>query len=113
MRALPLENGFKTVRTGSIEHDALVAGGYVVVEHDDVHTILRLGRRADDRPKAATNADLQQYRMLEREVWEQIAAEFQAVHVHVEASQLEWAMAEFKRRVFKETGRYQVNGRIR
>ena len=42
---IPWQNGYKRVKTGSVEHDAFVAMGYVTVEHDDQTTILVKDRR--------------------------------------------------------------------
>lgn len=111
--ALPLENGLRRVKTNSVEHDALVAGGYVVLEQDSDWTLLRNDRREASRQ--ATTADLHRYRAIEREVLEGIAAEFQAAGHHVEAGQLRWAMDEFRARVMRETKstRTVVSGRIR
>ena len=109
--ALPLENGLRQVKTNSVEHDALVAGGYVPIEHDGTHTILRLARRATDH--RVTNGDLARYQKLERETWEQIAAELTGMGHAITGDQLRWAADRFRAQVMKEAGRVVVSGKIR
>lgn len=111
--ALPLENGLRRVKTNGVEHDALVGLGYVPVESDDAWTLLRPERRAGDR--RVTVGDLRRYRDHERDVLEQVAAELQAHGATVDASQIRWAMDEFRVRVMKETGSAKtvVSGRLR
>ena len=113
--ALPLENGLRRVKMNSIEYDALLAGGYAVLERDDTTAILRLGRRATDNPKSATHGDLDRYRKLEQDVLESLAAELTAVGHPVEASQLRWVMDQFRSRIMHETPstRTVVSGRLR
>jgi hypothetical protein len=109
--ALPLENGLRRVRTNSVEHDALVAGGYVVIEQDDINTILRLARRSTDHH--VTNGDLARYHRLETETWEQIAAELTGMGHAITGEQLRWAADRFRAQIMHETGRAVVSGRIR
>jgi len=44
-----------------------------------------------------TESQLREYRALERDTWESIAAEFQAMGYNLEGSQLSWAADEFRR----------------
>jgi hypothetical protein len=110
--AMSLENGLRRVRTNSVEHDALVGAGYVVVEQDDEDTILRLARRATDR---ATVGDLNRWRRIEEQTLEGLAADLHAHGVNVDAGQLRWVLDEFRTRIMRETKspRTVVSGRLR
>jgi len=111
----PFENGFRRVKTNSVEHDAFAAAGWVVIEQDGMTTIMHAPRRASDQATRATAADLLKWRRLEHEVREQLAVELsEALGITIDAGQIRWVLDQFRARVMKEgNGRTVVSGRLR
>ena len=92
------DNGFRTVKTNSVEHDALVAGGYVEIEADDVNTILHQDRRHEPRERPKVDVESPRARRL----LEQLAAELTHSGHPVAGNQLAWVVEQFHTRVQQE-----------
>lgn len=107
------EQDYRTVKTNSVEHDSLLELGYLPVEQDDTHTILRRSTRATDRP-SKPSPQMERWKRIERAVWEQLAEELRAEGVPIDHVQLQWAADQFRLRVMAATssGRTVVSGRV-
>ena len=89
------DNGFRTVKTNSVEHDRLLTLGYVEIEADDVNTILHEDRRHEAREPQKVDVESQQA----RRILDQLAAQLTAAGQYVEGNQLQWVVEQFHTRI--------------
>lgn len=92
------DNGFRTVKTNSVEHDRLLTLGYVEIEADDVNTILHQDRRHEARVPQKVDVESPQA----RRILEQLAAELTNAGQYVEGNQLQWVVEQFHTRLQQE-----------
>lgn len=113
-----MDNGYRTVMTGSPDQAELLRQGYTIHEQDEMHTLLHRGRRSTDKP--AELDVLKRRRALEDELLLALSDElFEARVVNfdgcrrLDISQLRWILDEFRKRVMASGGgRSIVTGRL-